>query len=158
MWLQEELKCIDRRARHIAVPQETGVESELVQLADVLARKVWFTDAGVYILRDETGQVMYVGSSHQPLRCRLQSAIYAGKSWTTADYRAWTVSMQRWADGPDYRQHERALIAEVNPVFNIMGRPRKDQGTCSCVGMCPECGKQRRSRRREELDEEAVET
>ncbi len=119
-------------------------ESERVLITDVLQRRAWFPDGGVYILRDGD-RVMYVGSTMRPLRLRLSLAISEGKTWTTADHTTWTVAMQRTRDA---QARERELIAELEPVFNVRGRPRKQRLTpehCVCrrACVCPDCGRTR---------------
>jgi len=123
-WEREEWKCEAVRCRHIAVP-DVG-ESERVLVADVLARKAWFPVAGLFILRDGDA-VQYVGLASNPLRLRLTVAISSGKTWTKADYRTWTVTLQRApSDYPDDLALERRIIAEHAPPFNVLGRPRRE--------------------------------
>lgn len=140
-WLKEEILCAERKARTIAIPP-LG-ESERVPMIDVFDRNVWFPAGGIYILR-EADTVMYVGLTTRPLRMRFKAAIHSGVPWTSsrADYAHWTVTMQTPPEWPEDQVRERLLIAELKPVFNIMGRPKKVRDRaiyCRCIGPCPTC-------------------
>lgn len=142
-WEREEWICIDRGSQVVQLP-ESG-ETSPVLLEDVLMRRVWFPDPGIYILRNDTGGPAYIGMTSNPLRLRLLMAKSQHKPWTKVDHTGWTVTMQRLPGWPNDRAREKALIDELKPTFNVMGRPRKIKSRvlCRCKGPCPECGLQR---------------
>lgn len=119
-------------------------ESIPVLLGDVLDRKVWFPEVGIYIMRSGS-EVTYVGLTSKPLRLRLLGSIYSKTSWTRAEgYRGWTITVQRAPDYPDDHLLEMALVAELRPRFNTYGRPKKPLTKhCECRGICPDCGQPR---------------
>lgn len=130
-WEIEEWKCIDHRARTVEIPPDG--ESERVGVLEVIKRKVWFPEGGLYVMRDGE-RVMYIGLTAQPLGVRLRGALANRKTWTRADYSTWTVTMQRAPAryGEDIRRL-RALIAEHGPRFNILGRPRRDDASSTRI-------------------------
>jgi hypothetical protein len=122
-WTKEEEFCRSVRARVVEIPP-IG-QSERVPLIDVLVRKVWFPDVGLFLLYSDTGAVQYVGRSNLPLGVRLRMAIANGKTWTRSDYRLWTVAMLRAPEYPADIDLQRELIATLSPPFNVIGRPKK---------------------------------
>lgn len=158
-WDREEWLCQDQRARVVKVPLDG--ESDSVLVSDVLDRKVWFPDAGIFVLRKD-GQAMYVGRTTLPIRLRLLSAIYSGKTWAAAgasEYRNWSLTMQRVPEYPHDQLRERGLIGALKPVYNIYGRPpkpREKEATCQCRGECPTCGLRRVPAGRPRRDENFV--
>jgi hypothetical protein len=141
-WNREEWRAIDLRARFVPVPSEVGVETERVPLSDVLARRVFFPEGGIFIMRCED-EAVYVGLTNKPLRQRVLWARSKEAPWTRVDYLSWTVTMQRAPEWPADKAAEERLIADLQPRYNVRGRPRKAKtkpATGRCGGTCPACG------------------
>jgi hypothetical protein len=126
IWAREESKARARGAKVVNIPEEG--ETERMPITAVLLRRVWIPTAGIYILRDGD-EVQYVGLSRSPLGHRLRAAIANHRTWTRAEWRGWTVTMQRAPTtyGEDRLAVEGLADAHDAP-YNVLGRPRTSPG------------------------------
>lgn len=131
-WGREEWKSRAVGARVVVSPDD-GSDSERVALSDVLARRVWFPAGGFYLLW-QGDVVQYIGLTASPLGVRLRGAIANGKTWTRADYTAWTVTMRKAPEYPEDTALLRRLIAEYAPPYNVLGRPRRNFPPAGKIG------------------------
>lgn len=101
-WTSERKLCLRLGAVTIDGPAlaETGTlgpETVTRSLVDVMDRKWWFRGGGIYTIRDERGEVLYLGFTNAPLGSRLRLATMRRPkaTWAQCDYAAWTVSLRR---------------------------------------------------------------
>jgi hypothetical protein len=113
-WLHDTARCKRAGGLMIAVPED-GSEVQAFVL-DVMARKVWFNRAGVYVIRNFEKVVQFVGHTDVPLGVRLRTSRSNRAPWTNDNYESWTVGL-RLGD----REAAEALAVKLTPVYHRRG-------------------------------------